>query len=543
MTEVTAKDLRALGFGALPHIRFDRRERYFPIRAESWLTHASSAPWAGREHPGDVAALTPDPHHRGTALCTADADVTNVRQLAGAPNPDDAPLRPESDGGADAIGNPDYRGTAEPDAELFLDFAGWANPAAPQDGGDLDYLYRAFSELASAMNHEQPWELLATDANRPRFGQHQPPSPAVYCEIDWAGAHARVATAAGLSDFAGATATRLDGYLQVTYNFLFAAREPLAAQGSRPIEGQWAAISLFYAAAVEGRELDETHRPRRIDVRDLGQPAWLVLSSEPGDQRPTSTVWRVGEQTSFEGGRVGVWTTAGTHRFLPAADPSEASPAEGEPWPPLEYEPGSDIEGLGLVVLFGSALGVVWDEWPWWAWILGLPLIIALVAGLLVGLIIALLMALISLLTEIWDDDMDQSDIPHPPDPPVSTGPEAGNPAAGTPVGETDPAAGGGSAPGAWPTNAGSAQGWDVPYFDVRVVSRLSAIDQGEKDLQPPAWWHYSGRWGIKVPQRADRKWESGTRRTDHLGRSWAYWQANDLLTRLVQEAPTPDAP
>ena len=35
-----------------PFVRWSDAERFFPILAESWLQHASSAPWPGRDDAG-----------------------------------------------------------------------------------------------------------------------------------------------------------------------------------------------------------------------------------------------------------------------------------------------------------------------------------------------------------------------------------------------------------------------------------------------------------------------------------------------------------
>jgi len=162
--------IRRLAADTLPFLQFDRRERFVPVRAETWVTHVSNAPWAGEADPLRIGSVDPDPRHRGTALCRRDGSGVVHRQ-AGAPNDFDLPL------GGDALADPARTGPGA--AGLFLDFGGWTDPAKPEQGGDLDYLYRCFSEVASAVNHEQAWVPAGTDDNLPTFAAPQPPSPAV----------------------------------------------------------------------------------------------------------------------------------------------------------------------------------------------------------------------------------------------------------------------------------------------------------------------------------------------------------------------------
>src|SRR5262245_4643033 len=142
--------LRELADTYHPFIRFADAERFFPALAEAWLSHATAAPWpALRLRPGSPtpAETGVDRNRRGTGVCRANDDVTQVQVLGGTPNADDRPLQLE-----DRPGDPDsitsYHGVG---GDHFLDFGGWVSDIAGRfqgHQGDIDYLYRAFSELA-----------------------------------------------------------------------------------------------------------------------------------------------------------------------------------------------------------------------------------------------------------------------------------------------------------------------------------------------------------------------------------------------------------
>lgn len=572
MAIVDAKLVRELARYARPNLRFSDLEQFFPVRAESWLTHATSAPWT--DDPDDVAALATDPHLRGTAIMASDdamADLPGAK-VAGPPNDADHPLRLVVDAEPDAIGSPDYAGRRGDD--LFLTFGGWRDPASPRLGGDLDYLYGAFSELASALDHRLAWHPPAQEPNRPDFGHVQPAAPAVYCEADWAAVHPRL----GLGDFAGGSDDVLARYLQLTYYYLFPARQALAdppQEGVRPLEGQWAAISVFYPVTETGRERDEEGRPTHLEMDPESFPEFVAFSLDPFDDAPTSTVLRFGppdtQVWAMSGARhahVAAYVGAGTHRFFnsPNADAVVHFPPA---WPELDYEPGGDWEGFSLVViaaLIGAIVGLIIAVIAAWALIVaGTAIVLAVLAGL--GIVLAVVAAvlvvalliwlLVSLLSELWDDDAERSDIPDASDAPVSGGPSVGDPAYGEPAeaGADQAPPGGapaGTGPGGgaqddptgwWPTHEGSEKAWDVGYFDTMVISRFATHVKEDPALAEPAWWRFAGRWGIRVPDRLDREWESGTRRTDADGRSWAYWHAHALVDHLVTTASGPSGP
>jgi hypothetical protein len=562
MPPLTPDLIRKLAGELAPVLRFSDLERYFPVRAESWLTHVSSAPWSA--DPDDVGALPADAHRRGTALCASDPEVTaaSFTHVAGPPNPADVPLQLAPGGEPESIAT--YAGAVNPAEELFLSFAGWADPASPAAGGDLDYLYDAFSELASAMNHANPWTPLQARANRPHFAIEQPPSPAAYCEVDWAGAHPRSSDAHGLGDFPPAV-RQLDGFLQVTYHLLFPAREALAGQtGISKQEGQWAAVSLFLPGRA-GERLDAGGRPEQFTLAwdpagGKQAQAFVVMSLDANDfMGPTSTVLRMPVDVEALQGHVFTYVGAGTHRLFPHADP-EVVMAPPDQWPSLTYEPGSDLEGFLTFAVLGALVGLILGGGFIYVALmigaLGLAAV-AIALGIVAAAIVAalILWLLFELLSELWKNDASPSEIPPSGDSPVTPGSSSGDPSAG---GASAPTAGdptqspqpgatgevGGTAGGAfWGTNEGAAQGWDTAYTDIKVVSRFAEITRGQTDLEPPAWWDYTGRWGIRVPPAPDPDWISGMRRTDDAGRGWAYWHAHALVNWMVLNAPAPSGP
>jgi hypothetical protein len=512
MAPLNPDSLRRLAADTLPVLHFSTSEAFYPIRAESWLTHTSCAPW-DQADPDDIGALPADHRHRGTCLLRSGPDAGDHARVAGPPNPSDQPLRLEASNAVDAIGNPAYAKAPDPADELFLSFAGWTDPKRAIEG-DLDYLWAAFSELTSAVNQNIAWEPLATAPNRPFFGHPQPASPSVYCEVDWAGAHFREAP-----PVKGLTSSFLDQYLQVTYYYLFAARTPLDKQKVPTLEGQWAAISLFYPAGGT-EKVDEDFRPPGIEPRLGSKPEWVVFSRDP--EHFTSHVFQFGKgETTVSNAHVSAWVGAGTHRFFPTGF-AEVPVAPGEPWPVLDYEPGSDSEIIFPAAYPGLASAV-------------LSALLPLASLGWIGFLIWLIAWIISLIVHAWDDTPDQpysGDTP-PTEPNVIGDAKAGSPAPPDPAQVADDG---------WATNEGSPQGWDIAYFDLRVISRIKAASKGAPELDPPPWWSYTGRWGVKVVPES-MTWTSGSRRTDERGRSWAYWMAAELYNKKVLDAPVPKAP
>jgi hypothetical protein len=575
MTTLDPAAARRIAHLLLPNLRFSDREQYYPIRAESWLTHTTSAPWPpSREDEAfdDVAALPVDPHRRGTAVVSADDLVTTVTHGGGPPNAADAPLRLTDEDDADSIGAARYH---DPKRDWFLTFAGWLDDSQREKGGDLGYLYDAFSELASALDHRLAWRSLRGRPNRPSFAHAQPPSPTVYCEIDWAGIHPHTATHRGLRDFGVGLLADLDNYLQVTYYYLFPARAPLSdppQANLKPMEGQWAAVSLFVPAKVS-EQRDPTGRPLLVDIGDA-VPEWVVLSYDYRDGHPLAQAYRADSpaiEKFFDPatGRfaISAYVGAGSHRFFPS--PNGETPLGGsEPWPTLDYQPGTDrdwlLMGLLVALLPAELLG------GFFGWIFQNGLVGDIAAGLLAlaGLILlgvfawpvlaallafAFLWAVVVLLSMAWDDDT-PPDIPPSGDPPSDPGASAGDPAHGDPAPpgpDQAPPGGGGGTPdgpgggfageptGWWPTNEGSPAGEDVGFFDVMVVSRLESLAGADPTLRPPVWWDFPGGWGIKIPDQLNAAWESGMPRIDQRGRSWSYWCALALVDNVMRTAPS----
>jgi hypothetical protein len=95
--------------------------------------------------------------------------------------------------------------------------------------------------------------------------------------------------------------------------------------------------------------------------------------------------------------------------------------------------------------------------------------------------------------------------------------------------------------------NSGSPTGRATVSFDVRFVDRLSLHREQHERYTPypspaecenPAWWDYSGCWGVRVQHSFSSQWERGSRRVDEFGRSLAYWNALRLSTKLHGGAP-----
>jgi hypothetical protein len=172
-----------------PILRFHPEERFFPVLAESWLTHTTEAPWWDdtAHQLGDISL---DPNHRGMALCrftNGDLDV-----IAGQPVAGDRPLQLSvADADPYAIGAPALKTV---DGMTFLDLAGWA-PASNFGAGDTERLYALYSELSAAMTNSSTGrrctdsKTCRTPGSRPRSTR---PPTARPC---WPGAFTRSASA------------------------------------------------------------------------------------------------------------------------------------------------------------------------------------------------------------------------------------------------------------------------------------------------------------------------------------------------------------
>ena len=172
-----------------PVLHYHEQERFYPVLAESWLTHTTEAPWSTdtAHHLGD---LKPDPFRRGMALCQmlvrqghAGPLRTRVNVLAGQPVGGDRPLQlDDDDSDPYAIGRHDLRTATD---DVFLDLAGWL-PDKGLSTGDIERLYALFSELSGAINPNMDWTPIIGTADLPHAWIPQPVNPTTYCEARWA---------------------------------------------------------------------------------------------------------------------------------------------------------------------------------------------------------------------------------------------------------------------------------------------------------------------------------------------------------------------
>jgi hypothetical protein len=537
---VGCNQLRELADTYQPFVRFADAERFFPALAEAWLSHATSAPWPGsRRSPSAPPETGADPFRRGTAVCHADAEVSDVTVLGGTPNADDEPLQL-----IDEPDNPNsmtaYNGV---DGSYFIDFGGWMpDGARPSQGdeGDLDYLFRAFSELAATINPSADWEPVELMAHLPQFWIPQPPSPTVYCEARWASDFSAVSASSGAGDFPPVPAPGpLDRFLVLTYHYLYPAREPTDGEPDvRSKEGQWEAVSLFFEAHHEG-DSSTFHEP----------PVAVAISqgSDAGSPQPFASELRQWSDVHRDGTHAHpiVFSARGTHRFF-------FEPIDGQTWvagsggPAVpnggSYDNNSEFPGwesilVGAVIL--GAILVAVGLWP-------------------VAVIVAVLAALLWLFSLIMDLCNDDSENPanNPPGNPEAAGdgPQAGDPdeAPAPGPGSSDGSVGagnGGAGSSFGVSNSGSPAGDNTVSFDLRFVDRTTPRRSSDRrnrytpfpspvPCEQPTWWDYSGRWGVRVAPGLSTGWASGDQRVDELGRSWGYWHTLRFFEELLLAGP-----
>jgi hypothetical protein len=539
-------NLRELAEAYHPFVRFADAERFFPALAEAWLGHASAAPWPPRRDDASAVTLGQivpaetglDFHRRGTGVCRANADVSHVQVLGGIPNADDRPLVLE-----DLPGDPDaitkYHGVG---GDTFLDFAGWiADIGTEMHGraGDVEYLARAFSELAAAINPSRTWEPIELMAHLPTFWVPQPPNPTVYCEARRAAdfPHLSQSLPPTERDFPPMPASDpLGRFIVLTYHYLYPAREPSAGEPAvRFKEGQWEAISLFFETAGGGEELS-FHEP----------PVAVVVSqgTDAGSPKPHASDFRRWDQVTRAAGagtHAIAFAALGTHRFF-------FDPTSGQPW----------IPGAGGAPVAPS--GGSYDnnsEFPGWESVLVGGLIIAAILAaiglFLLALIVALLVLLFWLLSLLFDacnDDAENPANPMPGNPEAQgDGPQGGDPmeppapGAGAPDGsDGGPGGGPGGSPVYGLPNTGSPTGANTVSFDVRFVDGVRREGQERRRFTPypspepcelPTWWDFSGRWGVRVAPGFAGSWASGDQRVDERGRSWGYWHTLRFFEEL----------
>ncbi len=519
---IDCDSLRELADTYQPFIRWSDQERFFPALAEAWLQHATSAPWPAKRSPVSADVETGiDAHRRGTAVCTADVDVTNVHVVAGTPNPDDMPISLNPEDLAATLA-----GHLPGGSETFLDFAGWDEHGLVGfrgASGDLDYLYRAFSELAAAINPAMPWQPVELMAHLPTFWTPQPPTPTVYCEARLATDFAALSDAMAQPDYAPGSGEVLANVLVLTYHYFYPAREPSDGEPAvRAKEGQWEAVSIYFRANVKGDESSFSEPPLAVAISQGNDgPAATPMVS---DFRPWADVHR--EDTHAH---PILFAARGSHRFFFAPlEPGQTyEPGAGGPTVPAgsSYDNNSDFPGWEVILLGGLILA-------WFFLSIGLWPVAIVVA------VIAFLLWLISLIADLCNDDSENPANPTPSNPETQgNGPQAGDsdepPAPGSPGGDGSSGGGGGLAGGFGLPNSGSPQGADTSSFDLRFIDGVTREVVGRPrytgypsatPCEHPTWWDFTGRWGVRVAPSLAGTWASGDQRVDEHGRSWGYW-------------------
>jgi hypothetical protein len=506
--------LHELAVAYSPVLRFHESERFFPALAESWLTHTTEAPWPDdASHVlGDFAI---DPRRRGMALCEMIADELGV--IAGPTIGGNRPLQLSThDTDSYAIGRDVLTQVTD---KTFLNLAGW-RPDSNFSAGDTERLFSLFSELGAAINQSLDWKPPLGLDDLPHAWIPQPVNPTTYCEASWAGRSHKIGKENGRRDFADGDVT-LDGYLALTYYYLYPAKEP-GIDGTGPtLEGQWEAVTLFF----EGKGLAE-----RLGATVVAPPEYVVVSQgidQASDYHHRTELrrWTVTEQL---GAHPVVYVAKGTHRFY-------FEPVSGQtgnpPDPVIGTDPGDHDDdghagGFSDLGLLGLAL-------------LGLAALIALIFGIVVFPIILVVLALwliFEWLKSLWDSHSnDGSGDPVPGGYGNDEAGDDGTQGGGDePPGDSTPPDSGG---GFGLPNTGSPTGRATVSFDVRLVDRF--FEFGERTTgypspticESPTWWNYSGGWGVRMVDGFGTGWENGTRRIDEFGRSWTYWNGLRLST------------
>ena len=540
---LTCKDLRELASAYLPILQFSRNERYFPLQVESWLGHATGADWEPGKPAWHADDLAGDVHRRGTTLMEESSDSTLV-QLAGPPGPGNRPLLLP---GTSQVTPLDAWRNAT--GEVFLSFAGWLDDA--RRTGDPDYLYKAFSEQAAAMNAGNRWEPFDLEPNRPVLWVPQPVSPTVYAEVQLASAHVDLDRAlhGATGDFpaeeGGSRFGDLDDLLCVTYHYFFALADH-APGGTIPPrrEGQWETASIYFPVVRAGGTLQFSEPPSRI-VLTRGRDGELHVR-EPLRWAGVAVVPAGGDGTEAAPGANGtqpvVFVGEGTHHLF--IDPSGAHPPAPEV-PPLGFTLGGGMDAgsrfwLTIAFLFWALAALAW----------GIAAIAALLAALAVAaffawafLILVALFLIIAALVALFGGDDPSTNAQPPtqeadPEGPTAgdTSEPAGSGAAPGSGGSTDPGADAGGEPSGG--NPGSPIGRNTVPFDLRVIDLVNPAGAStpfppDALCEHPAWWNYAGRWGVRVTPSSAMQWTHGDRRIDEQGRTLAYWNSARLAAAI----------
>jgi hypothetical protein len=514
MPPSTPENLRRLALRFQPSLHFSSGERHYPIQAESWLSHVSYASWAPTDDPAIPAEAAGGEHHRGTAVMGANrtTDPFPHTRLAGGPNPAGSPLS-LSRAGPDAIGNSAFRWPQAP-GDLFLTFGGWKGPALTE--GCPDYLYGAFSELASAMDPSNAWVRFEQLPNRPIVWFPQPTAPTVYAEAEWAGMYGRVdadpalrAANGNRSSFGGPVDTvALERLLVVTYYYLFPMRDvggDPGAVSAGNAEGQWEAVSLFFTGQATETTQGERRPAFEVDDRD---PVAIALS------RPRQIKWLPMECLPYsytlttDGGNPIVFASLGAHRLSLYPPPAEAP----------NYSRGNGGAASTSTRLDESDPGK--GDFP------GSEVL--LIPGLILASPLLLFLWLLTFLLGLNNEAFTESEGAPDPTVPTPEGDGAG------PVGAPSEGAG----PG---TRLSDGSRVDDPALTIfRFVNMFDPDPQetswpqgfDPKDPPPaverPFWWEFAGRWGVEV---AGPGWASGDRRIDQFRRTIGF----DNAIRLAE--------
>jgi hypothetical protein len=528
---MSPENLHELAQAYHPFVAFADTERFYPALAEAWLTHATSAAWPGPQAPpaGVAPDRSIDPFRRGTGVCDGSDDMRIVQVLGGTPNTDDRPLQFTNDpADPDSIGR--FRNV---DGSTFVNFGGWAD-RGPGDfvglAGDLDYLARAFSELSSAMGGRS-WTPVDLMAHLPTFWVRQPPTPTTYCEARIVRDFAELSATLDTPDFPAGSAATLDGFLELTYHYLFPAREPSEGEAEiRAQEGQWAAISIFFACQGAGADGAFFEPPVAV-VAGQGSdaPGPVPFASE-------ARRWDLVAKAAGAPTHPVLLASLGTHRFFFAAASGPWSPG-GPPSTTDDghYDNNSEFPGWESVLIGGllaaAAAAALWGGPAGWV-------VAAIIA------IVALIIWLISLIADLCNDSAENPANPFPTNPEAGGdgpwgGDDSGPPAPG-PSGGSGGASGGGGATDEWGLpNAGSPSGANAVSFDVRFIDRVGTPGPvtaypSDRPDENPSWWDFPGRWGVRVAPSMTSSWASGNQRIDEQGRCLGYWHALRFLRDVV---------
>ncbi len=517
------ESLYALAVRLSPVLRFHPQERFFPVLAESWLTHTTEAPWV-TDSAHWLGDLAPDANRRGMALCQLANGQLQV--IAGQPVGGNRPLQLSvSDSDPYAIGASALHTV---DGTTFLDLAGW-DPSSGFAAGDTERLYALYSELAAAMNDQQDWTPLHGLVDLPHAWIPPSVNPTTYCEANWAGDFQRISDAAGQGDFPPGD-NSLDSFLALTYHYLYPALETAPDDVVRRLEGQWESATIFLRGEGLGKLPDPT----------VTLPPYFIVVSQNLEQANSYhhvtalAGWNPeGDWPTVEllGEHPVLYVSQGTHKFFFSA--VSAGDPDMPPDPGLDPGPHSDdpdtggltdLLELGLILLF----------------IAGVILILtALVVLPVILIILAITLLLLWLASLIQSDLNDGTGTPIPGSTPNDEANGDGTQGGGTedPAGASPPPTGSGPSVGL--PNTGSPTGEATVSFDVRLIDRIfptRAPPTGypsESLCENPTWWDYSGGWGIRVQGGFGTGWENGNRRIDEFGRSLAYWNGLRLSTVL----------